>query len=226
MSFVFLGTSLRSRVTILMASKRISMTLLMRASRGARGNAATNMVVKLNWITEERAKKKNIIWQKQSSICLVSLVFVVKAFIRAHTHLQKLMEQAEGVDIVETVVAEPVPKLAVIAQFGSMFGLWFVFQVAVGTSPLELLGPSSLQPSAEPADAEQETETQLEWRGLHRAHAITNLICTYGPVNSKTLLMVCLSTIMIAIWTNRSVRHPLGWHCTGESGMNGCMNDM
>lgn len=53
----------------------------------------------------------------------MSTVFVVKAFSRAHTHLQKLIEQAEGVDVVETVVAEPVPKLAVIAQFGSMFGL-------------------------------------------------------------------------------------------------------
>ncbi|TNN35945.1 hypothetical protein EYF80_053883 [Liparis tanakae] len=45
MSLVFLGTSRRSRLTILMASRRISKTLLMRASRGARGNAATNMVL-------------------------------------------------------------------------------------------------------------------------------------------------------------------------------------
>lgn len=52
MSLVFLGTIRRSSRTILMASRRISMMLLMRASRGARGNAATNMVVKLNCITE------------------------------------------------------------------------------------------------------------------------------------------------------------------------------
>lgn len=117
-SLVFLGTSLRSRVTILMASKRISMTLLMRASRGARGNAATNMVVKLNWITKDRAKK-NIVCQKQS----ISHVIVVKAFSRVHTHLQKLIEQAEGVNVIETVVAEPVSKLAVVTQFSSVFGL-------------------------------------------------------------------------------------------------------
>lgn len=53
MSLAFLGTMrLRSRI-ILMASMWISMTLLMRASSGARGNAATKMVVKLYWITVE-----------------------------------------------------------------------------------------------------------------------------------------------------------------------------
>lgn len=51
MSFVFLGTNRRSRRTILIASRRISKTLLMSASRGASGNAATNIVVKLNWTT-------------------------------------------------------------------------------------------------------------------------------------------------------------------------------
>lgn len=51
MSLVFLGTIRRSSRTIFMASRRISKILLMRASRGARGNAATNMVVKLNCIT-------------------------------------------------------------------------------------------------------------------------------------------------------------------------------
>ena len=51
MSLVFLGTIRRSSCTILMASRRISKILLMSASRGARGNAATNMVVKLNCMT-------------------------------------------------------------------------------------------------------------------------------------------------------------------------------
>lgn len=62
MSLVFLGTILRSRVTILMASRRISMMLLMSANRGARGKAATNMVVKLNWITEE--EEENVLHTK------------------------------------------------------------------------------------------------------------------------------------------------------------------
>lgn len=46
----------------------------------------------------------------------MSSVFVVKE----RTHLQKLIEQAERVNVVETVVAEPVSKLAVIAQFSSV----------------------------------------------------------------------------------------------------------
>lgn len=41
---------------ILMASSRISNMLLMRARSGARGNAATKMVVKLYWITAERGE--------------------------------------------------------------------------------------------------------------------------------------------------------------------------
>ena len=57
-----MGTSLRSRLTILMASRRISMMLLMRASNGARGNAATKMVVKLNWITAEKRRSINQIY--------------------------------------------------------------------------------------------------------------------------------------------------------------------
>ncbi len=78
------------------------------------------MVVKLNWITDESAKK-NMICQNQPSICLMSSVFVVKAFCRVHTHLQKLIKQAERVNVVEAVVADPVSKLAVIAQFSSVF---------------------------------------------------------------------------------------------------------
>lgn len=80
-------------------------------------------------------------------------IFVFKAPSVTHTHLQKLIEQAEGVDFIQTVVAEPVSKLAVVAQFSSVFELQFIFQVTVGTFPLQLLGPSSLQPSAGPADA-------------------------------------------------------------------------
>lgn len=130
-SLVFLGTSLRSRVTILMASNRISMTLFRRASRGARGNAATKMVVKLNWITVEKGKKIN-----QNHFQYKLNVFVLNACSRIHTHLQKLLEQAEGVHIIKTIVAEPVSKLAVFTQLSSMFCLWLIFQVAVGTFPL------------------------------------------------------------------------------------------
>lgn len=83
----------------------------------------------------------------------MSTVVFVEAFSGVHTHLQELMEQAEGVHIIEMVVADPVSKLAVITQFGSLSCLRFIFQVAVGTFPLQLLGSSSLQPPAEPADA-------------------------------------------------------------------------
>lgn len=56
MSFVFFGTMRRSKRNILMASSLISNMLLIRAKSGARGNAATNMVVKLNWITTKRGE--------------------------------------------------------------------------------------------------------------------------------------------------------------------------
>lgn len=152
MSFVFLGTSLRSSVTILMASKRISMMLLMRASRGASGNAATNMVVKLNWITENTATAT--IRLKTTFRCASC---VIAALCVARTHFQELIEQAEGVHVVETVVAQPVSELAVVAQLGSVFGLLLVFQVTVGAFPLQLLGPSPPQPPVEPAGETRHT---------------------------------------------------------------------
>lgn len=31
-----------------------------------------------------------------------------------------------------------------------------------------------------------------------------------------TLLMLCLSSMMMAIWMKRSVMQPLGWHCEGQ----------
>lgn len=34
----------------------------------------------------------------------------------------------------------------------------------------------------------------------------------YGMRYSMMLLMVCLSTMMTAIWMKRSVMQPLGWH--------------
>lgn len=39
---------------------------------------------------------------------------------------------------------------------------------------------------------------------------------------SITLLMVCLSSIMMAIWMKRSVMQPLGWHCEGMRGVVLC----
>lgn len=53
MSLAFLGTMRRRSRIILMASRRISKRLLKNASNGARGKAATKMVVKLYWITAE-----------------------------------------------------------------------------------------------------------------------------------------------------------------------------
>lgn len=38
----------------------------------------------------------------------------------------------------------------------------------------------------------------------------------YGMRYSMMLLMVCLSTMMTAIWMKRSVMQPLGWHCRGQ----------
>lgn len=126
------------------------------------------------------------------------------------------MEQAEGVDVVQPVVAEPVAELAVVAQLGAVLGLRLVLQVAVGALSLELLGPPSLQPPLQPADADREREGTLRHHSERKAHLSKNRAAfpslTYGPANSKTLLMVCLSTIMMAIWMKRSVRQPLGWH--------------
>lgn len=40
---------------------------------------------------------------------------------------------------------------------------------------------------------------------------------------SMTLLMVCLSIMMMAIWMKRSVMQPLGWHCGGVRGGELCL---
>lgn len=53
MSLAFLGTMRWCSRIILIASRRISKRLLKNASSGARGKAATKMVVKLYWITVE-----------------------------------------------------------------------------------------------------------------------------------------------------------------------------
>ena len=52
MSIARLDTGRLNCVTSLYASSRISMTLFRSANNGARGNAATNMVIKPYWITE------------------------------------------------------------------------------------------------------------------------------------------------------------------------------
>lgn len=44
----------------------------------------------------------------------------------------------------------------------------------------------------------------------------------YGMRYSITLLMVCLSSIIMAIWMKRSVMQPLGWHCEGTRGVVPC----
>lgn len=53
MSWARSTTGRRYSVTNFWASKRISTQLLTRAKRGARGQAATKMVMKPNWITDE-----------------------------------------------------------------------------------------------------------------------------------------------------------------------------
>ena len=217
MSFVFLGTSLRSRVTILMASRRISMTLLMRANRGASGKAATNMVVKLNWITKERAKI-NLSSQKP-----------VPCFSRAWFLAVGALGTARR-------AAYPSPGThwtdwrSLHRWAGSCWASFEACSFRIAPihvwPPIRLSGSSghissaacwSFVSSAICRASWCKHQMESEYSGSHSAHVITNLLCTYGTVNSKTLLMVCFSTIMIAIWMNRSVRHPLGWHCREES---------
>lgn len=71
MSLVFFGTSRRSKVTILMASSRISMMLLMSAKSGASGKAATKMVVKLNWITENGVQRERTLIISDCQLCVL-----------------------------------------------------------------------------------------------------------------------------------------------------------
>lgn len=79
-SLAFVGTSLRSRLTILMASNRISMMLFRRANNGAKGKAATKIVVKLNWITGKGRKGQ---WKNQICVCFKeNKSFVIKDFMQ------------------------------------------------------------------------------------------------------------------------------------------------
>lgn len=57
MVLAFLGTIRFCSFTILIASNRISKRLLIKASNGARGKAATKTVVKLYWITKNIKKR-------------------------------------------------------------------------------------------------------------------------------------------------------------------------
>ena len=52
------ATGLRKFTTKLIASMRSSKILLMSAKNGARGNAATNIVTKPNWITDNKEQEK------------------------------------------------------------------------------------------------------------------------------------------------------------------------
>jgi hypothetical protein len=73
-----------------------------------------------------------------------------------HTHLQELIEQAEGVDVIEPVVAEPVPELAVLTQLGSTEALRVILLEAVAAPPLKLLGPLTLQPAMKQSETGRE----------------------------------------------------------------------
>ena len=65
-------TGLRVSQTNLCASKRISIQLLRRANKGARGKAATKMVIKPNWRTVEKKNKwLNIITKKSTSTQII-----------------------------------------------------------------------------------------------------------------------------------------------------------
>lgn len=61
MSLALAATGLRNSATNFLASSRISMMLLSRAKRGARGKDATNRVTKPNWMT---GKRKHITFQQ------------------------------------------------------------------------------------------------------------------------------------------------------------------
>lgn len=61
MSLALAATGLRNSVTNFLASSRISMMLLSRAKRGARGKDATNNVTKPNWMTGQTRRQNNIL---------------------------------------------------------------------------------------------------------------------------------------------------------------------
>lgn len=61
MSLALAATGLRNSVTNFLASSRISMMLLSRAKRGARGKDATNNVTKPNWMTGRTRRQNNIL---------------------------------------------------------------------------------------------------------------------------------------------------------------------
>lgn len=71
MSWARSTTGRRYSVTNFWASKRISIQLLMRAKRGARGHAATKMVMNPNWSTE--SSKNTFLYETEcsrSQLCL------------------------------------------------------------------------------------------------------------------------------------------------------------
>lgn len=128
MSFVFLGTRRRSRLTILMASSLISNMLLMRANKGARGNAATKMVVKLNWRTNDTGKNvlvditvkmykmhlynPNMILQSKTWCYTSKISLCWRCWRKVQTHFQKLIKQGESINITQVIVFQPVTKVA------------------------------------------------------------------------------------------------------------------
>lgn len=61
--------------TNLCASRRISTQLLRRAKSGARGNAATKMVMKPNWRTAEAWQRFNL--RYKTSACMLGLTIII-----------------------------------------------------------------------------------------------------------------------------------------------------
>lgn len=132
----------------------------------------------------------------------------------AHTHLQKLIEQAERIHFAELMVLHPITMFAVVAHFIAFSHIWIIFKVAGLAFPLQLGDFFLLQNPAQPADATNSLNELSPTPFI--LHVLDLIISTYGPANSNTLPMICFSTIIKVIWMNRSVRQPLGWHWTKQ----------
>ena len=198
MSLALRGTRRRCSRTILMASRRISTTLLKKASSGASGKAATKMVVKPYWITAGGRGHPEL-------GVGVGGPFPAPPHSppRPHprTHLHELIEQAEGVHPVQAVVALPAPQLGVFG-LAAPHGAILESQPSGGDRNQVGDGRGGGPPGGGRL-------WEAGWGGQGVPH---------GPRYSMQLLSVCFRPMMTAICTNRSIMQPLRWHC-GHAGM-------
>lgn len=137
---------------------------------------------------------------------------------RGLTHLQELIEQAEGISIGQLIVAQPVLPFADITRFDTAAFITTGLLVTPTTLPMQLIHGASAQAVLHPAGKQRKKERKLdgEYVPMHRAvlgGAVGARRRTHGTVNSKMLFRVCLRSMITDIWMNRSVKQPLGWHC-------------